>query len=151
MNISIFQLKRQIAFCLAIALFAPLDAIAAMPSGPQSAAATEARLDNAAQSTSYPDSPGTLRAQAAGQQQQTDTSQSPPANQQNSTAPVGTAAAPYVKPEGVPASRPAGAVIAPAKQKRVHSFALRIGLLVGAGIAIGTVTALSLSNSSRPH
>jgi hypothetical protein len=67
------------------------------------------------------------------------------------SAPLGTAAAPDMRPEGGSASRPAGAAIAAAKQKRAHSLALRVGLLVGAGIAIGTVVALSAGSSSRPQ
>lgn len=82
--------------------------------------------------------------------------QQPPAsqqnqNQQNPNAPVGTAAAPVVTPEGAPASRPAGAAIAPIKQRRTRSLAIRVGLLVGAGVAIGTVAGLTLGSSSRPH
>lgn len=90
--------------------------------------------------------------------QTTDRSQQTPAPQTTQTkqedtapAPVGTAAAPYVKPEGVSASRPAGAAIAPAKQRRIRSFAIKAGLLIGAGVAIGVVTAASLSSPSRPH
>ena len=72
--------------------------------------------------------------------------------QQNSVPPSqGTAAAPDMRPEGSPASRPAGAAVAVAKQRRTHSFAIRVGLLVGAGIAIGTVVALSAGSSGRPH
>jgi hypothetical protein len=71
--------------------------------------------------------------------------------QNTSPAPVGTAAAPYEKPEGAPASRPAGAAIAPAKQRRVKSFAIKTALVVGAGVAIGVVVAASLGSSSRPH
>ena len=70
--------------------------------------------------------------------------------QSTSPKPVGTAAAPYEKPTGVAASRPAGAVIAPAKQRRVRSFLIRIGIVVGAGVAIGTVAALSHASPSRP-
>jgi hypothetical protein len=86
--------------------------------------------------------------------------QNPPVAQDKSTAaqkqntppsPVGTAVAPYEKPEGAPASRPAGAAIAPAKQRRVKSFAIRTALVVGAGVAIGVVVAASLGSSSRPH
>jgi hypothetical protein len=65
--------------------------------------------------------------------------------------PVGTAAAPYEKVTGVPASRPAGAAIAPAKQRRARSILIRIGLIVAAGAAIGTVVALSNASSSKPH
>jgi len=96
-----------------------------------------------ASASSLPDSPGA----AAPQAQQT-----PPASSdQQNTAPVGTAAAPYLKPDGTPAASPTGAAIAPAKQKRKHSYAVRVGLLVGGAIAIGTVVGLSEASSSRPH
>jgi hypothetical protein len=72
------------------------------------------------------------------------------ADQQQNSNPVGTAAAPAAKPTGVAASRPAGAAIAPAKQRRVHTIAIRVAIIVGAGVAIGTVAALSRSNSGRP-
>jgi hypothetical protein len=65
--------------------------------------------------------------------------------------PVGTAAAPYEKVTGVPASRPAGAAIAPAKQKGARSILIKVGLIVAAGVAIGTVVALSTASSSKPH
>ena len=65
--------------------------------------------------------------------------------------PVGTAAAPYEKVTGVPASMPAGAAIAPAKQKRARSMLIKVGLIVAAGVAIGTVVALSTATSSKPH
>jgi hypothetical protein len=56
-----------------------------------------------------------------------------------------------VKPEGITGARPTGSVIAPGKQKREHSIAIRVGLIVAAGIAVGTVAALTLSSSSKPH
>ncbi len=65
--------------------------------------------------------------------------------------PVGTAVAPYEKGIGVAASRPAGAVIAPAKQRRTRSFLIKGGLILGAAVAVGTVVGLSSSSSSRPH
>lgn len=70
--------------------------------------------------------------------------------QQNTTEPVGTAAAPYEKPLGVAVSRPAGAAIAPAKQKRSRSLLIRVGLVVGAAVAIGAVVALSKASPSEP-
>jgi hypothetical protein len=78
--------------------------------------------------------------------------QAPAAEQQQTVPPpVGTAAAPVVPSDGVSASRPAGAAIAPAKQRRKHSLAIRVGLIIGAAVAIGAVTAASLSSPSRPH
>lgn len=64
--------------------------------------------------------------------------------------PVGTAAAPYEKTTGVAASRPAGAVIAPAKQKRARSFLIRVAVILGAAAAIGTVVGLSAGSANRP-
>jgi hypothetical protein len=72
--------------------------------------------------------------------------------QQNGvTRPVGTAAAPLEKPTGVTASRPAGAVIAPAKQHRVRAILIRVSIVVGAAVAVGTVVALSRASPSRPN
>lgn len=75
----------------------------------------------------------------------------PEQQQNNSARPVGTAAAPYEKATGVPASRPAGAVIAPAKQRRVRSFLIKVGVILGAAVAVGTVVALTKGSPSRPQ
>jgi cytoskeletal protein RodZ len=64
--------------------------------------------------------------------------------------PVGTAAAPYEKTTGVAASRPAGAVIAPARQRRARTILIRFAVVVGAAVAVGTVVALSHGSPSRP-
>jgi hypothetical protein len=69
---------------------------------------------------------------------------------QPSQKPVGTAAAPPEGAAGVTASRPAGAVIAPAKQRRARAILIRVGLLVGAGVAIGTVIALTRATPNQP-
>lgn len=76
---------------------------------------------------------------------------SPAQTQSGAQTPVGTAAAPYEKNTGIAASRPAGAVIAPAKQRRARSFAIRVAVVVGAAVAIGTVVALSKGSPSRPN
>jgi hypothetical protein len=74
------------------------------------------------------------------------------AQEQNSPSKaVGTAAAPTPEVAGVAGSRLTGAVIAPAKQRRVRTFLIRIGVVVGACVAIGTVAALSHSSSSQPR
>ncbi|HTX42948.1 MAG TPA: hypothetical protein VMD25_14015 [Acidobacteriaceae bacterium] len=128
MNGTISWLQRLLAGALAAFLAVPIAQAATdpLPSAPLPAAQT--------QSQSAPATP-------EGQNTQ---------SQQN-TQPLGTAAAPAIRPEGVAVSRPAGAAIAPAKQRRVRQWAIRIGLLVGAGIAIGTVAALSLGSPSHPH
>jgi hypothetical protein len=117
-----------------------------------------------------PDSPGTITemAQAAApqntpqqdtkqantQQNTPSTTQQPNSNQQQAAPagqkPVGTAAAESVPTSGVAASQPAGTAIAPGKQRRTRSIIIKVGALVGAGVAIGTVAALTLGTSSKP-
>jgi hypothetical protein len=95
--------------------------------------------------------PATPAQQNSSSSQLPDSPQAAPAQQQNAPpAPGGTAAAPYAKNNGVTASTPAGAAIAPAKQRRSRSFAIRVGLMVAAAIAIGTVVGLSNASPSRP-
>jgi hypothetical protein len=66
-------------------------------------------------------------------------------------APLGTAVAPYGKGIGIAASRPAGVVIAPAKQRRTRSFVIKLSVLIGACVAVGTVVALSNGSPSQPQ
>ena len=66
--------------------------------------------------------------------------------------PSGTAAAQSEKPIGNAASRPAGAAIAPAKQRQVRSMLIKVGFVTGAAVAAGTVYALSNASPGRvPH
>jgi hypothetical protein len=98
-----------------------------------------------------PDSPNPVRPQVGNQSGQPGTPQSSSEQEQSGAPkPVGTAAAPYEKTTGVAASRPAGAVIAPAKQRRARSILIRFAVVVGAAVAIGTVVALSHGSPSRP-
>ena len=71
--------------------------------------------------------------------------------QNNSQQPVGTAAAGPVKATGIAASQPAGAAIAPAKQRRTRSIIIKVGALAGAAVAVGTIVALSAASPSRPR
>ena len=83
---------------------------------------------------------------------QTDASQPTPAQDQGQRPqrPVGTAAAEAPKVKGVTAAEPAGVAIAPAKQRRVRTIVLRMGAILGAGAAVGTVVALTAGTPSRP-
>ncbi len=65
------------------------------------------------------------------------------------TEPSGTAAAEAQKPVGNAGSQPAGAAIAPPKQRQIRSFLIKFGAIAGAGIALGTVYALSTASPSR--
>jgi hypothetical protein len=64
--------------------------------------------------------------------------------------PQGAAAARLQPTTGTPASQPAGAAIAPAKQKRSRSFLIGMGILAATGLALGTVVALSGASPSTP-
>ena len=140
------RFDREIAFYLILFLAAPSLAHAGGPSVSQAATQEVAPQPLAA--------PPVAPAQTAAPEIQKPTQAQKPDVQvpaATSQVPVGTAAAPVIRSEGNPASRPAGAAIAPAKQRRTRSYALRIGLIIGAAVAIGVVTAASLSSSSRPH
>jgi hypothetical protein len=101
---------------------------------------------------SHNDAPPAGANQTPGDNSSSSVPNAPQAQQQGGTpAPVGTAVAPYEKGIGVAASRPAGAVIAPAKQKRSRSFMIKVGVLIGAAVAVGTVVGLSVASPSRPH
>ena len=114
--------------------------------------------DSSSASQQLPNDPGASRlqtttgtAQGANDQQSTGAQAEQQQQQPNQTPPVGTAAAPEAPAvAGVPASRPAGAVIAPAKQRRSRSFFIKLSAIVGGAAAIGTVAALSSRSPSKP-
>ncbi len=165
-------LRRQIAGCLLLLLIAPLAAAAPYPqqeANPSQQAAgassvqppsrnsdsgantaipepSQPQAQPEAQPDALPNSPGAIRAQdrmSSGQQLS-------PTQQTSAQDPLGTAVAPSVKTTGVAASRPAGAAIAPAKQKRARSILIKVAAIVGAGAAVGIVVALSSASPSRP-
>jgi hypothetical protein len=131
----------------------------------QAATATAPSVESIAASQ-LPDSPGTLWAQAqdaSPQQTASPQSGSTPPNQTGSAQtpadqdqsqkpqrPVGTAAAEAPTVSGVTAAQPAGFAIAPAKQRRVRTLVLKVGAIVGAGVAVGSVIALTAATSSKP-
>jgi len=148
-----------VACCLAVSLLTPF--VSASPLQDQdggtgtptqsSAADHPARNSSTAQSQTqgFPDSPGSLRTQVAENTSPFGAQQSLTAQQQDQE-PVGTAAAAGVEATGVTASKPAGAAIAPAKQRRTRSFLIKVSAIVGAGVAVGTVVALASASPSRP-
>lgn len=116
-----------------------------------------AAAQNANPPHEIPDSPSSIVAQQAGQYHwlpETTDSGSPPAQtqtpQSESHKPVGTAVAETPAAVGVAASNPAGAAIAPPKQRRVRTILIKVGAIVGAGVAIGTVAALATASPSTP-
>ena len=64
--------------------------------------------------------------------------------------PQGAATAETAPTLGGAASKPAGAAIAPAKQRQMRSFLIKLGAIAGAGVALGTVYALTRGTSSTP-
>lgn len=140
------RLQRGLALLLVVLLAAPLGS-AAQQTAPPTQGGT------ASSSQSAPQAPAAQPSSSASQPANTNpqTGNQAPAPQQNgNTAPVGTAVAPYEKGVGVAASRPAGVVIAPAKQRRTRSFAIKVALVVGAAVAVGTVIGLSKATPSAP-
>jgi uncharacterized protein involved in copper resistance len=103
---------------------------------PQSAAASP-------NSSELPDAP--MPAQPVSQKQ-SDFSQT----QNSGSAPSGAAAAKAAPAKGAPASRPVGAAIAPAKQRGHRSLLIKVGLVAGACVAVGSVVALSRGSSAKP-
>jgi len=112
--------------------------------------------------TELPDSPGTTLSNSKQQSIQLawgampSPSQSTPSQgtqaqpQPSLQKPVGTAVAEAPPSSGIAASQPAGVAIAPAKQRRVRTIVIRMGAIVGAGVAVGSVVALTAATSSKP-
>jgi hypothetical protein len=96
--------------------------------------------------TTYPDASGAQKAHTA------DTNSLPAAPQPKSQPeePQGAATAEKVSTAGGAAAKPAGVAIAPAKQHRTRSILIKVGALAAAGVAAGTVYALSRSTPSVP-
>jgi hypothetical protein len=129
-------------------------------------------VNSGKQMQELPDSPGIVlsklnspfQAQSSNEQQSAVTSssvafqrsqpaQSPMVEQaipQAPQKPVGTATAGTPDASGIAASQPAGVAMAPAKQRRVRTIVLRTGAIIGAGVAVGAVVALTEGTSSRP-
>jgi hypothetical protein len=134
------KLIPHIACCIAVSLLMPC--VSATAAAQNSSPAQS-------QTNTFPDSPGAMRSQVAENTSPFGGQQSLAAQQQDQE-PVGTAAAAGVETTGVAASKPAGAAIAPAKQRRTRSFLIKVSAIVGASVAVGTVVALANASPSRP-
>ena len=155
MKVQSFNLLRSVvAGALILLLLAPIAQAAPRQTVPDQQPQTDRTTQP--QPQSVPTSNSNLPQAPAAQNQ---TNAQKPADQQtspeprpgNPSEPVGTAVAPLESPVGAAVSRPTGAAIAPAKQKRRHTFIIRLGLVVGAAVAIGTVVALSKASPNRPN
>lgn len=132
---------------------APVDApqtansVAELPDSPGT---TWARMQESAQQDSTTQSAGAASASSSTQAQTQPAQDQQPAQNQKMQRPVGTAAAEAPRVSGVTAAQPAGVAIAPAKQRRVRILVLKVGAILGASAAIGTVVALSAATPSKP-
>jgi hypothetical protein len=145
--------------CMVGSMILMLAGIPELANAAQETAQPSSQTDGQDQSSSPkpdPDSPGATKMQGqtdnpAGNGAVPATQSSPSAGQRTTPAkPLGTAAAEPLTPSGVGASEPAGVAIAPAKQRRTRSLLIKVGAIVGAGVALGTVFALSNATSSKP-
>lgn len=126
----------------------------------------EARAEYAAISE-LPDSPGSVLEQQqaspqngsaipdtksapSGESNTASGQQAPAQSDQKLQRPVGTAAAEAPRVSGITAAEPAGVAIAPAKQHRVRTIAIKVGAILGASAALGTVIALTAATPSKP-
>jgi len=170
MRIAGWLTERRIGGCLVLILAAPTARALATPlqdttpvqqeqsapsSGTQKAGTDSGHgkpnPDSAQPEATLPDAPEVAQSSSTGSSGSNESPQ-PSQNQQNGAAqPVGTAAAPGMKSTGVAGSRVSGAAIAPAKQKRVRTFLIRVAVVVGACVAVGTVVALSHATPSQPR
>lgn len=155
------------ALC-ALALSCPANMVAQnAASGTSAQTSGPDRSITPAPSEELPDSPGVMWAKSQNVPEQgppaqsissqsdsrtTEKQDSPATGKQDEKLqrPVGTAAAEGPRVTGVTAAQPAGAAIAPAKQRRVRTVVIKVGAILGAGAAIGTVIALSAASPSKP-
>jgi hypothetical protein len=155
MRIAHELIRKPIVACLVLSMAAGSGkTLAQEPQSPvpvqQAAPSPQSQSLNPDDSTANPalqDAP----AQSGGSSGQSSTSQSTPDRQDSAAKPLGTAVAPTGKASGATASSPAGAVIAPAKQRRARSIFIKVGVIAAAVVAVGTVAALSHASPSTAH
>jgi predicted lipid-binding transport protein (Tim44 family) len=77
-------------------------------------------------------------------------SQAQAAQTQSAPAPSGAAGAKAANVKGAPVAQPAGAAVAPVRQRGHRSLLIKVAVIAGAGIAIGSLVVLSERSPSRP-
>lgn len=154
--------------CAVVAVaFLAASSAEAQAAGPQANSAANAPRVEYASRAELPDSPGSVAAQQqaeTGKGATPEQTKSAPDSQSNTAAdeqapaqsheklqrPVGTAAAEAPRVSGITAAQPAGIAIAPGKQHRVRTIAIKVGAILGASAALGTVIALTAATPSKP-
>lgn len=142
------RFTRCVAVCMALAVGAQMTEAAALvaeqqQASPASPQPQDSSSQAAAQMAALPEAPDPAP------QQPSDALQTP--QQDAAQNPLGTAAGPATHPTGVAGTRPAGAAIAPAKQRRVRALFIRTSLIIAGCAAAGTVVALSKASPSHPQ
>jgi hypothetical protein len=100
--------------------------------------------------TTYPDAAGAQQEQQSPNVAPTQSSVPEGPQPKKPTEPVGAATAESVPTAGGAAAKPAGVAIAPAKQHQTRSLLFKVGAVIAAGAALGTVYALSKGSPSTP-
>jgi len=168
MSTALLQKSLVYLACSVFALGANTNVIAQVAAQQPTAQVSSVKTPDSSATAELPDSPGTAWILAQNTAQQTGSSQSTaspaapsttsqgasqttsPDQTQKPQRPVGTAAAEAPKVNAVTAAQPAGVAVAPAKQRRVRTIVLRVGAIVGASVAIGSVIALTEATPSKP-
>jgi len=154
-NVLAIRFSKQIAATLVLLVAAQMSEAAALPVQEQQQPAPAQQQTTASVTTpqetgkpgaKVPEAPDPAMQQA----EPGFASHSQDAQPQNAQQPVGTAAGPYANPSGMAGTRPAGAAIAPSKQKRKKAILIRVGLIVGGAVAVGAVAGLSKGSPSHP-
>jgi cytoskeletal protein RodZ len=96
--------------------------------------------------TTYPDAAGNPQKQMDAETQTQPNGQA----QAPQTEPQGAATAEKVPAAGGAAAKPAGAAIAPAKQRQVRSLFIKLGAVAAGAVAAGTIYGLSRGTPSTP-
>jgi hypothetical protein len=112
----------------------------AMPSFATPPQSAQANTAGQKAGDSLPDAPQPQQAQTPQQSSQAPATQTP----------SGAAGAKATNPKGAPVAQPVGAAVAPARQRGHRSLLIKVGLLAGAAVAVGTVVALSERSPTRP-
>jgi hypothetical protein len=149
--------------CLGSALLATAQEVNSETQRQVGTAVVSPSEENRTDVSTLPDSPGATLAQAQNPSLPQAQAQSAPdqaatnpgsanqvQDQSSPQRPVGTAAAEAPSTSGVAASEPAGAAIAPAKQRRTRTIIIKTGAIIGAAVAIGVVVALTEATGSKP-
>jgi hypothetical protein len=103
-----------------------------------------------AQSSQSASQPASAAQNGAGQSANDSLPEAPQPQNQPAQSPSGAAGAKAANAKGAPVAQPAGAAVAPARQHGHRSLIIKLGLLAGAGIAVGSVVALSERSPNRP-